>query len=130
MLSGNIDMSFPAIASSQPLIRAGKLRALAVTLAKRSNVVPDLPTLAEAGVPGVVVVNWYGLLAPLNTPRPIVERLSQGVAAAMSQPDVVKRLLADGSDAATSTPEQFRAHIAEERDKWTKVIRNANIRVQ
>ncbi len=130
MIAGNIDMSFPAIVSSLPHVRAGKLRALAVTLPKRTNVVPDLPTIVEAGVPGVVVVNWYGLLAPLNTPRPIVERLSQGVAAAMSQPEVVKRLLVDGSEAATSTPEQFRTHIAEERDKWTKVIRNANIRVQ
>ncbi len=130
MLSGNIDMSFPAIASSQPLIRAGKLRALAVTLAKRSNVVPDLPTLAEAGVPGVVVVNWYGLMAPLGTPPQVIDRLSRGVAASMHHPDVVKRLLADGSDAATSTPEEFRKHVTEERDKWTRVIRNANIRVQ
>ena len=129
-IAGQIPLVINAAPASMPHIRAGKLRALAVTLPKRSPVVPELPTIAEAGVPGVVVVNWYGLLAPLNTPRPIVERLSQGVAAAMGQPDVVKRLLADGSDAATSTPEQFRAHIAEERDKWTKVIRNANIRVQ
>ena len=130
LIGGSIEASFPAIVSAQPHIRAGKLRALAVTLPKRSPVVPELPTIEEAGVRGVVVVNWYGLLAPLNTPRPIIDRLSQGVAAAMSQPEVVKRLHADGSDAATSTPEQFRAHIAEERDKWTKVIRNANIRVQ
>ncbi len=130
LIAGNIEMSFPAIVSAQPHIRAGKLRALAVTLPKRSPVVPELPTIEEAGVRGVVVVNWYGLLAPLNTPRPIVDRLAQGVGVAMSQPDVVKRLLADGSDAATSTPAQFRAHIAEEREKWGKVIRNANIRVQ
>ena len=130
LIAGNIEMSFPAIVSSLPHIRAGKLRALAVTLPKRSPVVPELPTIVEAGVPGVVVVNWYGMLAPLGTPRPIIERLSRGVAASMSQPEVVKRLLADGSEAATSTPEQFRAHISEERDKWTKVIRNAGIRVQ
>ena len=130
LIAGNIEMSFPAIVSSLPHIRAGKLRALAVTLPKRSPVVPELPTIAEAGVPGVVVVNWYGLLAPLGTPPWIIERLSRGVSASMSQPDVVKRLLADGSEAATSTPEQFRTHIAEERDKWTKVIRNAGIRVQ
>ena len=130
MLAGNIEMSFPAIVSALPHIRAGKLRALAVTLPKRSNVVPELPTIVEAGVPGVVVVNWYGMLVPLGTPPPVIERLSRGVVSAMSQPDVVKRLLADGSDAATSTPEQFRAHIAEERDKWTKVIRNAGIRME
>ncbi len=130
LIAGNIEMSFPAIVSAQPHIRAGKLRALAVTLPKRSPVVPELPTITEAGVSGVVVVNWYGLLAPLNTPQAIIERLAQGVSAAMSHPEVIKRLLADGSDAATSTPEQFRAHIAEERDKWTKVIRNAGIRAQ
>ena len=117
LIAGNIEMSFPAIVSSLPHIRAGKLRALAVTLPKRSPVVPELPTIVEAGVPGVVVVNWYGMLAPLGTPQPIIERLSQGVASAMSQPEIVKRLLADGSEAATSTPQQFRAHIAEERDK-------------
>ncbi len=130
MLAGQIDMSFPAIVSSLPLLRSGKLRALAVTLPKRSNVVPDLPTIGEAGVPGVVVVNWYGLLAPLGTPPAIIDRLSRGVAASMHHPDVAKRLLADGSDAATSTPEEFRKHVAEERDKWARVIRNANIRVQ
>lgn len=130
LFAGTIEMSFPAIVSSLPHIRAGRLRALAVTLPRRSPVVPELPTMVEAGVPGVEVVNWYGLLAPLGTPQPIVERLSRGVAAAMSQPDVIKRLRADGSDAATSSPEQFRAHIAKEREKWANVIRNAGIRVQ
>ena len=130
LIAGNIEMSFPAIVSSLPHIRASKLRALAVTLPRRSPVVPELPTIVEAGVPGVVVVNWYGMLAPLGTPPWIIERLSRGIAASMSQPEVAKRLLADGSEAVTSTPKQFRAHIAEERDKWTKVIRNAGIRVQ
>jgi tripartite-type tricarboxylate transporter receptor subunit TctC len=130
LIAGNIEVSFPAIVSSQPHIRAGKLRALAVTLPRRSNVVPELPTIVEAGVPGVVVVNWYGMLAPLGTPQPIIDALSRGIAASMSQADISKRLLADGSEAATSTPQQFAAHIAEERDKWTRVIRNAKIRVQ
>ena len=130
MLAGQIDLAFPAIMSSQPLIRSGKLRALAVTTPKRSFVVPELPTIVEAGVPGVVVVNWYGLLAPLNTPAWIVDRLSRGVAASMNSPEVVKRLQNDGSDAATSTPEEFRKHITEERDKWTRVIRNAGIKAQ
>ena len=130
MIAGNVDMSFPAIVSSLPHVRAGKLRALAVTLPKRSPVVPELPTIAEAGVPGVVVVNWYGLMAPLGTPQPIVEQLARGVAASMSHPDVVKRLAADGSEGATSTPAAFRQHIAEERDQWTRVIRNAGIKAQ
>lgn len=130
LFAGTIEVGFPAIVSSVPHIRAGRLRPLAVTLPQRSPVVPELPTIVEAGVPGVVMVNWYGLLAPLNTPRAIIERLSQGVKVSMTHPEVVKRLAADGSDAVTSTPEQFRAHIADERDKWTKVIRNAGIRVQ
>ena len=130
MIAGQIEMSFPAIMSSMPHVRAGKLRALAVTLPKRSPVVPELPTIVEAGVPGVVVVNWYGVMAPLGTPQPILEQLARGVATSMSHPEVVKRLLADGSEGATSTPADFRKHIAEERDKWTKVIRNAGIKAQ
>lgn len=130
LIAGQIEMSFPAIVSSLQHIRAGKLRALAVTLPQRSPVVPELPTVEEAGVRGVVVVNWYGLMALLNTPQPIVEQLARGVVASMSHPEVVKRLAADGSEGVTSTPAQFRKHIAEERDKWARVIRNANIRVQ
>lgn len=130
LFAGTIEVAFPAIVSSVPHIRAGRLRALAVTLPKRSPVVPELPTITEAGVPGVVVVNWYGLMAPLQTPRPIVDRLSQGVRTAMMHPDVVRRLQTDGSEAVTNTPEQFRAHIAAEREKWTRVIRSAGIKVQ
>ena len=130
MIAGQIEASFPAIVSSQPLIRSGKLRGLAVTLPKRSLVMPDYPTMAEAGVKGVVVINWYGLLAPLGTPQAVVERLAQATATAMHHPEVVKRLAADGSDPATSTPAEFRKHIADERDKWTRVIRNAGIKAQ
>jgi tripartite-type tricarboxylate transporter receptor subunit TctC len=130
MIAGQIEVSFPAIVSSQPHIRAGKLRGLAVTLPKRSPVVPEYPTMAEAGVKGVVVVNWYGLLAPLGTSPSVIERLAQGTANAMHHPEVLKRLASDGSEAATSTPAEFRKHIAEEREKWTRVIRNAGIKAQ
>ena len=130
LLGGQVQVMFASPSISMEHARAGRLRALAVTLPKRSPVVPDLPTITEAGVPGVVVVNWYGLLAPLGTPRPIVDRLSRGVQVSMNHPDVIKRLQTEGSEVVTSTPEQFRAHIAEERDKWTKVIRNAGIKVQ
>ena len=130
MIAGNIDMSFPAIVSSLPHVRAGKLRALAVTLPQRSPVVPELPTIVEAGVPGVVVVNWYGMMTPLNTPPTIIAQLARGIESSMRQPDVVKRLHAEGADGVTGTPAQFRKHIADEREKWGKVIRNANIRVQ
>ena len=130
MIAGQIEASFPAIVSSQPLIRSGKLRGLAVTLPTRSPVMPEYPTMVEAGVKGVVVINWYGILVPLSTPQAIIDRLAQATAAAMHHPEVIKRLAADGSDPATSTPAQFRKHIAEERDKWTRVIRNAGIKAQ
>ena len=86
--------------------------------------------MEEAGVPGMVVVSWYGALAPPGTPQPVVNRLAQGIAVSMGQPEVAKRLLADGSEPVTSTPAQFRTHIADEREKWTRVIRGAGIRVQ
>jgi tripartite-type tricarboxylate transporter receptor subunit TctC len=130
MIAGQIEASFPAIVSSQPLIRSGKLRGLAITLPKRSPVMPEYPTMTEAGVKGVVVINWYGVLVPLGTPQAIIDRLAQATAAAMHHPEVIKRLAADGSDPATSTPAEFRKHIAEERDKWTRVIRNAGIKAQ
>jgi len=130
MFSGNIELSFPTIVSSYPHIKAGRLRALAVTLPKRAPAAPDLPTLAEAGVPGVEVVNWYAVLTPIGTPRPVVDKLNREIAAAMKQPDMAKRLIADGSEAVTGSPEELRAHLAAERDKWTKLLKQAGIRGQ
>jgi len=130
LIAGNIELSFPTIVSSYPHVKAGRLRALAVTMAKRAPAVPDLQTLAEAGVPGVEVINWYAVLTPAGTPRPVVDKLNREIVAAMKQPEMAKRLVADGSEAVGGSPEELRTHIAAERDKWTKLIKQAGIRGQ
>jgi tripartite-type tricarboxylate transporter receptor subunit TctC len=128
MVAGRIQVGFPTIISSVPHLQAGKLRALAVTPAKRVSAAPDIPTFAEAGLKGVVVVNWYGLIAPLRTPKPIVERIAKEVATAMRSPDMEKRLAAEGSEAVGSSPTEFAAHIRSEIDQWSRVIKQAGIK--
>jgi tripartite-type tricarboxylate transporter receptor subunit TctC len=128
LVGGRIDLSFATIISSQVHIRSGRLRALAVTPGKRAPALPDTPTLAEAGVPGVVVVNWYGLIAPKGTPRPVVDRVSSETVKAVRTPEFMKRLVADGSEGVGTTPAEFTAHIHVERDQWHRVIKQAGIR--
>jgi tripartite-type tricarboxylate transporter receptor subunit TctC len=128
MVSGRIHIGFPTVISSVPHIQAGRLRALAVTTAKRVAAVPDLPTFAEAGVKGVVVVNWYGLIAPAHTPKPIIDRVAKETATAMRSPEMAKRLEAEGSEPVGSSPGEFTAHIRSEIDQWTRVIKQAGIR--
>jgi tripartite-type tricarboxylate transporter receptor subunit TctC len=127
LVGGRIQLSFATIISSITHVKAGRLRALAVTPAKRAPALPDIPTLGEAGVP-VVVVNWYGLIAPPGTPKAVVERISGETAKAMRLPDVTKRLVAEGSEAVGSSPQEFAAHIRAERDQWARVIKQAGIR--
>ena len=128
LLGGRVPVSFPTIISSIPHIASGKLRALAVTPPKRVQALPGTPTMAEAGVPGVVVVNWYGLIAPAKTPKPIVDKVSREVAKAMQSPEVGQRLLAEGSEAVGSSPREFEAHIRAEHELWSRVIKQAGIK--
>ena len=128
MVGGRIEVGFPTIVSSMVHMKAGKLRPLAVTPAKRVPAVPDIPTFAEAGVKGVVVVNWYGLIAPKATPKPVIERIAKEVAIAMQSADVQKRLVAEGSEAVGSTPAEFAAHVRAEQEKWSRVIKQAGIK--
>ena len=128
MVGGRIQVGFPTVISSIPHVQAGRLRALAVTTAKRVAAMPEMPTFAEAGVKGVVVVNWYGLVAPLKTPRPIIEHIAKETRAAMHSPDVVKRLAAEGSEPVGSSPAEFAAHIRAEHEQWSRVIKQAGIR--
>ena len=128
LIGGQVELSFPTIISSIAHIKAGRLRALAVTTPKRAAALPDIPTFGEAGVPGVVVVNWYGLIAPVRTPHAVIERLSAEAVKAMNSPEMMKRLVAEGSEAVGSSPREFAAHIRAERDLWTKVIKQAGIR--
>ena len=128
LVGGRIQLSFATVISSQPHVKAGRLRALAVTPAKRVPALPEIPTFAEAGVPNMVVVNWYGLIAPRGTPAPIVERFSREAAKAVQGPTMSKRLIADGSAAVGTSPQAFAAHIRAEHEQWTKVIKQAGIR--
>jgi tripartite-type tricarboxylate transporter receptor subunit TctC len=111
-----------------PQVQAGKLRALAVTSAKRFASVPDLPTVAEAGVAGYESVSWNGIAAPAATPRDIINRVQAEVARAIQAPDMKERFLKDGIEGIGSTPEAFAAHIRAERAKWEKVVDKAGIK--
>ncbi|HEX2829340.1 MAG TPA: tripartite tricarboxylate transporter substrate binding protein [Burkholderiales bacterium] len=128
LIGGRVPVSFPTIISSIPHITAGRLRALAVTPPKRVQALPNMPTMAEAGIPGVVVVNWYGLVAPLKTPRAIVDKIGSEAAKAMKSPDMAQRLAAEGSEAVGSTPQEFAGHIKSEQAMWSRVIKQAGIK--
>jgi tripartite-type tricarboxylate transporter receptor subunit TctC len=128
LLSGQVQISFLSGGSLYSQIRSQKLRALAVASTARSKASPDLPTMSEAGVPGYVVTQWHGLLAPRGVPRPVVERLHREVVKAVQRPDVASRLAQDGTEGVASSPEQFAAFLKAEREQWAKAARIANIR--
>ncbi len=130
LIGGRINLSFATIISAQPHIHGGRLRALAVTPAKRALALPDTPTLGEAGVPGVVVVNWYGLIAPKGTPKAIIDQVAAETIKAVRAPEMMKRLVADGSEGVGSTPAEFAAHVRAEHNQWSRVIKQAGIRGQ
>jgi tripartite-type tricarboxylate transporter receptor subunit TctC len=123
LLGGQINLIFATAASAIPHIKAGKIHALAVTTLNRSKLVPDLPTVADAGVPGFEANNWYGIVVPAKTPRPIVDRLNKEFVAVLNMPDVKDVLFRQGLDAHPSTPEQFGKYIQAETVKWAKVIK-------
>ena len=128
LIAGNIQVIFASIISAQPHVRAQRIRALAVTGAKRALSSPELPTGAEAGVKGFAVTQWYGVFTPARTPRTIVERLHQEIIKVLQQPEVTARLAADGAEPVGSTPQQLDAHVRAERDRWSNVIKDAGIR--
>jgi tripartite-type tricarboxylate transporter receptor subunit TctC len=130
LLAGNINLIFATGASSINHVKAGKIRALGVTTAKRSALAPELPTIAEAGLPGFEANNWNGVVVPAKTPRAIIDRLNREFAAALSLPDIKQFLFTQGLDAAPGTPEAFAAYIKSETAKWAKVIKAAGIQPQ
>lgn len=130
LVGGRISFSFATIISAQQHIKAGRLRALAVSTGKRAPAMADTPTMAEAGVPGVVVVNWYGLIAPKATPKAVIERIAAETAKAVKAPAMEKHLVADGSEGVGSTPAEFTAHIRAESDQWKRVIKQGGIKAQ
>jgi hypothetical protein len=123
LLGGQIDLMWDSQPSALPQVRAGKLRAIAVTSLKRSGALPDVPTIAEAGFPAFDVSTWWGLFAPAQTPRDIVVRMSQEIARAIRAPEVLARFAEQGVEPIGSTPEQAAAHVAREIEKWGKIVR-------
>ncbi len=127
LLSGRTQMTMSSVAAMAPLIRSKGVRPIAVTTEKRTAMLPEVPTMIEAGVPGFVVTQWHGLLAPAGTPRPVVERLYREIAYALKRPEVASRLAADGTEGVGSPPQRFAEYMKSEREQWAKVIRQAGI---
>lgn len=129
LLGGEIEIYFGPVQNVAPHLQAGKLRALAAASAKRWSAMPDLPTIAEAGVPGFEVDNWYGLLAPAKTPKTIITTLNTEVVKILQMQDVKDRLASNGMIPFPSTPEHFAAHIKTETAKWAKIVKDSGARV-
>ncbi len=128
LMAGQVQLMATAMNYLRPHALAGRLRALGVTTAKRTASMPDMPTLAEAGVPGFESVQWYSLIAPAKTPRPIIERLNREVVAYLKLPEVQEKLVADGTEVVGTTPEEFAAFLREETVKWASVAKAAGIK--
>ena len=127
VMSGQVSAFFAGVASSASHIKSGKVRALGVTTARRSAALPDVPTIAEAGVPGYEVDGWYGLLAPARTPPAIIKRLNDELAAVLATDEAKKRLLAVGIEARATTPEEFHRMIEKDVARWAEVVKKARI---
>ncbi len=125
---GQIDFMFATVAATSPLIKSGKLRALAVTSAERSPLLPDVPTVAEAHAPGYTAVEWNGILVPAKTPKTIVDQLNKAVVDSINEPEVQARLKEMGLKPVGSSPAEFTSFIKAENDKWENVVKTGNIK--
>ncbi len=129
LLAGRVTMSFANIANAMPLVREGKLRALAITSIKRSALAPDLPTMAEVGFPGFEAVPWFGLLAPAGTPKEIIDKIYAETVRTLAMPEVRKKFDELGLEPIGNTPAEFAAVIKKETPEWAKVIKDAGIKL-
>jgi tripartite-type tricarboxylate transporter receptor subunit TctC len=127
LLGGEVQLIFASAPTAQVQVKAGKVRALAVTTARRSLVLPELPTIAESGLPGYETDNWYGVMVPAKTPKAVVARLNKEFVHALNVPEVKDALLKNGLEARPGTPEEFGRYIHSEYAKWGKLIREAGI---
>ena len=130
LISGEVDLSYENSLIITPHIKAGKVRAIAVTGLKRSALFADLPTIAESGLPGYNASGWYGLFAPAATPRAIITRLNAETVKALRDPAVVQRLSSQGAEPAGNTPEEFTAFVRSEIDKWANLVKSANMKAE
>lgn len=129
LLGGQVNYMFDSITSARPHIQSGKLRALGVTTAKRSSTLPDVPTLAEAGVPGYEVSPWFAVFMPASTPKAIISKLNKALLAAMKDPEVAARFESIGAEPVGSTPDELAKHLARESDRWTQLITERGIKL-
>jgi tripartite-type tricarboxylate transporter receptor subunit TctC len=129
-MAGRVSAMFCNLPLCLQQVRAGKLTALGVTSPKRSPLLPAVPTIAEAGVPGYSVEGWFGLFAPAAVPKPIIQRLNAEVVKILKDPKVQEQLLAQGAEPVADSPEEFAAFVKKEHDRWAKIIQDANITLQ
>ena len=130
LMAGQVSMYFAVAASGMPYVKSGKLRAMGVTAAKRAPQMSDVPTIAEAGLPGYDIASFYALVVPAATPRALVTRLSAAITQAVTMPALRDRLLNAGSEPASSTPEELLQFVKDNAAKYDKIIRNANIKAE
>jgi tripartite-type tricarboxylate transporter receptor subunit TctC len=130
LLGGRVTMMFDNMPSSLPLVQEGKLRALGVTSAKRSPAAPEIPTIAEQGLPGFEAVSWFALFAPAATPRPIVDKLQSEVKKILAMPEVAKKLAEIGLEPVGSSADELAAYQRAEIAKWAKVVKDSGAQVE
>src|SRR6266478_3545467 len=130
LVAGRVELVFATAASAVPQIKGGKIMGVAVTTAKRSALMPELPTISEAGLPGFDANNWYGIVVPARTPRAIINQLNAEVTKILNMPDVRAALFNQGLEAAPSTPEEFGAYIRSERAKWARIVKASGAKVE
>jgi tripartite-type tricarboxylate transporter receptor subunit TctC len=131
LMSGRVQVSITNTLTATPLVRTGKIKALAVTSLERSKAMPDLPTVAESGLPNYELRSWYGMIGPKKTPAAIIQRLNETIGAVMTSPDVHERLAADGAEAVPPhSPDKFTAVIANEIKRWGPFVKRANIKLE
>jgi tripartite-type tricarboxylate transporter receptor subunit TctC len=129
LVAGHVQLVFSDALPAMQFIKSGRLRALCVTGSERSPFVPDIPTCAESGMPGLVAVNWWGVLMPAGTPKPIVQKFHADIVKVMKDADLKERFAQLGVDAVSSTPEEFATFMRAEAVKYAKLIKDANIKV-
>jgi tripartite-type tricarboxylate transporter receptor subunit TctC len=127
-VGGQVQLTLGSLIQTTSFIRSGKLRALAVSSAARSSILPNVPTISEAGVPGYQTANWWGIAAPRGTPVVVIDRLNQEIKAVLQSPDTEKRFVNEGAEPAIKTPVELGKYVADEMAKWVELARIANIR--
>jgi len=130
VMSGEVEMSFTTLLSARPHMAGNRIRVLGITAGKRSPAIPEIPTIAEAGVPGFEANQWYGVVTSAKVPPPIVNKVADMLKAALQSPDVVARLSADGSTPLATSPAAFKAHIHSEIAKWKKLVKDAGLQMK